>query len=79
MNIDDRNQRSGTYSNFRSSLHIGIGALYLVIGVAVIYFKAFGAMVLSSGIAYTIGAAMLLYGGFRIWRGWVGLKANSRK
>lgn len=74
MNPEERNARSKGYNNFRGSLHIGMGGLYLVIGSAVIYFKNFGALELSGAMAYSIGAAMLLYGGFRIWRGWMDLK-----
>lgn len=79
MNIEERNEKGKGYKNFRGSLHIGMGGLYLVIGGAVIYFKAFGAMALSAGVAYTIGAAMILYGGFRIWRGWMDLKYRPGK
>lgn len=79
MNIDDRNKQGKTFSNFKGSLHIGMGGLYLVMGAAVIYLKAFGAMVLSAGIAYTIGVMMILYGGFRVWRGWVDLKNRPAK
>lgn len=79
MNIDERNARGKSYSNFRGSLHIGMGGLYLVMGSAVIYFKAFGVMVLPSIVAYAIGISMLLYGAFRIWRGWMDLKQNKSK
>lgn len=74
MNIEERNKGSRGYKGFKGSLHLGMGGLYLVVGTAVIYFKAFGAMVLSAGIAYAIGISMLLYGAFRIWRGWMDLK-----
>jgi len=74
MNPEERNERSKGYKNFRGSMHIGMGGVYLVIGSAVIYYKHFGALELSGAMAYSIGAAMLLYGGFRIWRGWMDMK-----
>ncbi|MCB0696423.1 MAG: hypothetical protein KDC07_03605 [Chitinophagaceae bacterium] len=74
MNPEDRNARNKGYINFRGSMHIGMGGLYLAVGSAVIYFKNFGVLELSGAVAYTIGAAMILYGVFRIWRGWTDLR-----
>lgn len=69
MNIDERNEGSRGYKQFRASLHMGIGALYVVIGFFVLTVRKFGAVELSAGVAYPLGAILLLYGGFRIWRG----------
>jgi hypothetical protein len=69
MNNEDRNGRNDAYEKFRGTLHVAMGVLYLVIGSLVLYVKYFGAMELSSGIAYTLGTMMLLYGLFRLWRG----------
>lgn len=69
MNIEERNEGNRGHKQFRASLHIGIGGLYIAIGFFVLTVKAFGAMELSTGTAYALGAILLLYGGFRIWRG----------
>lgn len=70
MDHEERNLKSKGYTNFRGSLHIGLGALYLAIGGAVLKTKHFGYMELSSAAAYIFGALLLLYGIFRVWRGW---------
>lgn len=71
MNYEENSRKSKTYRNFRGSLHIGIGMLYLAIGGASIYFKKFfGTFELDLWITYLLGGLLLLYGLFRIWRGW---------
>lgn len=74
MNIEDRNARAKGFINMKGVLHIGMGGVYIALAIAVIYFKSFGAMPLSSLMAYTIGSVMLLYGGFRVWRGLMDMK-----
>ena len=76
MNQDERNIGSG-YSKFRGVAHIGIGLLYIVVGGIVGYFKSFGAIALSNPVAWGITTAMVLYGGFRIYRGWMYLRARG--
>ena len=77
MDQEERNTRSKGYTNFRGAMHLGIGGLYMAIGVAVMYFKAFGAVELGTGIAYALGAVLVLFGGFRMWRGWMQLKEGK--
>lgn len=77
MNPDERNIRNKGYNGFRGAMHIGIGLLYIVVGGIVGYFKSFGTIPLSNAAAYGITAAMVLYGAFRIYRGWVYLKPRS--
>jgi hypothetical protein len=57
------------YSRFRGGLDLGMGIVYLILGGAAIYYKYFGAMPLQAGVAYTLGGMMILYGLFRLWRG----------
>ena len=64
--------------NFKNSMHLGMGAVYIVAGIAVLYFRYFGALQLSAGLAYGIGALMLVYGVFRIWRGFVGMRRRAQ-
>ncbi len=69
MNSEERNSSSRSMQQFRASLHIGMGVFYIVAGALVLYVKHFGAMELPSALAYSLGALMLVYGVFRIWRG----------
>ena len=77
MNPDERNTRSRSYNGFRGAMHIGIGLLYIAVGGIVGYLKSFGAIALSNAAAYGIMAAMVLYGGFRIYRGWMYLRPGK--
>lgn len=78
MEREDRNNKNKVYNSFRGSLHIGMGGIYLAIGASVIYFKSFGVMELNDLTAYAIGGVLLLYGAFRVWRGWMDLKQRRR-
>lgn len=71
MNYEENSRKSKTYRNFRGSLHIGIGMLYLAIGGSSIYFKKFfGTFDLEPALTYVLGGLLIVYGLFRIWRGW---------
>lgn len=59
-------------SRFSSIRHISMGILYLVVGSAIMYVKYTGYADLP--FAYALGTLMLLYGIFRIWRGWADRK-----
>lgn len=73
MNIDERMEQSKTYGAFRTSLDIGMGAIYVIIGIIVFSVRYFGVVELSSTQAWILGSAMVLYGGFRIYRGTVAI------
>lgn len=73
MNIDERMEQSRTYSAFRTSLDIGMGAIYVIIGIVVFSIRYFGVVELSDTQAWILGSAMVLYGGFRIYRGMVAI------
>jgi uncharacterized membrane protein HdeD (DUF308 family) len=62
------------YTRIRSLMHVIVGLLYIVLGIAVITFHAFGQFELQPGLAYGMGALLLVYGAFRIWRGYTGLR-----
>jgi hypothetical protein len=69
MSYEERREADKGFMRVRSTLHIGMGVLYLVFGSAVIYMQRFGNLALPGFMAYIVGGLMLLYGGFRIWRG----------
>ena len=62
-------ERTDAYSRFRSSLHIAMGIIYVLLGSSVLDMRYFGAIELNPGVAYTLGAIMLAYGLFRVFRG----------
>jgi hypothetical protein len=65
------------YSRFRGSLDFGMGIMYLIFGSVAIFGKYFGAMPLQAGVAYTLGGMMILYGLFRLWRGYVYIREKK--
>lgn len=77
MNPDERRIKNKGRNSFQGAAHIGIGVLYIVVGCIVGYYKTFGTIVLSNVAAYGITTLMVLYGAFRIYRGWVYLKPGK--
>ncbi|HTN47002.1 MAG TPA: hypothetical protein VL098_11695 [Flavipsychrobacter sp.] len=75
---ENSTRRSG-YERVQIPLHFGMGSVYIIFGILVLYVKYFGSIQLSSGIAYTLGGLMALYGAFRIWRGIVMLRQQNRR
>ncbi len=76
MSQDNNNERSASYSNFRIALDIGMGVLYIVLGIGMAYTKRFASIELGNGVAYAMCGLLFLYGGFRIYRGIVDLKSR---
>ncbi|HRO41382.1 MAG TPA: hypothetical protein PL009_01015 [Flavipsychrobacter sp.] len=77
MSLEENNRNKGM-QRFQASMHLGMGIVYLIFGVLVIYVRYFGAIELSAGVAYTLGGFMILYGLFRIWRGVAFFKQRQR-
>jgi len=79
MNYEERNEQSGPYRHFRTSLDLGMGVFYIVISVAVISMKYFGTIELPTASAYILGGLMALYGLFRIYRGIQGMRIKRQR
>ena len=77
MDYEDRNRKTPNWQRVRAMQHIGMGAVYLIIAVLLFYVKTFGTIELSTGVAYALGGLLLVYGVFRIWRGFVELRAKN--
>jgi hypothetical protein len=61
-------------------MHIGIGIIYCIFGIGVLYVKKFGSIDLSEPAVYGMFGLLLIYGAFRIWRGVADIKIiNSNK
>jgi hypothetical protein len=67
-----------TYKNFRTSLDVGMGMLYVGVGFLVLYAHYFGSLALSATYAYIFGGLMLAYGAFRIYRGLIVIFRNRK-
>jgi len=77
MDKQSPESRSKSYRNFRSSLHIGMGIVYLMLGGLAVGMKAFGHFTLEPAMAYLLGGLLFLYGLFRLWRGFQELRIRK--
>lgn len=77
--MEERNERTNGMLRFQGTMHIGMGIFYVIIGILVLYVKYFGTMELPTGLAYFLGTMMILYGLFRLWRGFVFLKQRKQR
>jgi hypothetical protein len=64
-----RNDNDGGYNNIRAIVNLGMGSIYVVIGVIILYVRHFVSVELSPTVAIVLGSAMVLYGLFRLYRG----------
>lgn len=64
---------------WRSYMHIGAGFVYLIVGIAVLFVRKFGTIELNSISTWGLSGLCLLYGVFRIWRGFKDLKAAQNQ
>lgn len=69
MSYEENYARKRSQSYFRTSMDIGMGIFYTVIGCLLIYFKSFGNMAVPTIIAYVLGGMMAIGGVFRLYRG----------
>ncbi len=76
MDREERNSKNKSLLNFKASMHIGMGVLYMALAAVVIYFNDIGKIMLPTGLDYAIATLMVIYGGFRIWRGITQLRQN---
>lgn len=79
--MDNEESRGGNkgYRNVRSVLHIGMGGIYLLFGGIIIAYQNFGTLGLSPGMSWAIGGLMILYGGFRLYRGFADMRQMRRE
>lgn len=77
--FEERNKNNDSIIRFRATMHLGMGTIYIVLGLIVIYVRAFGTMELSATFAYILSGFMVLYGAFRIWRGIADFRLMPKK
>lgn len=79
MSYEGHNKGHGL-QRFQAIMHLGMGVFYILIGSLVVYVKFYGSMELPTTLAYALGSLMIVYGIFRLWRGFIALKQrNSRR
>ena len=69
MSYEESKERKRSRLGFRTTLDIGMGIFYTVIGALVLIYKAFGDMKIPPVIAYILGGMMVVGGCFRFYRG----------
>ena len=74
MANSERNKSEKGYARLKAMQHIAMGIVYLVFAGVMFYLKKFGALDLSAGVAYALGGILVLYGIFRLWRGFAEMK-----
>lgn len=79
MNYEERSNSNSGYQRFRATLHMGMGVFYVCIGILIIYVKYFGSMALPEVFAYVLGSMMILYGLFRVWRGFADMREIPKR
>lgn len=62
---------------FQAGRHIVMGLLLIVLAWALVEYKSFGQLALSSSTSYILAAILVVYGLFRIWRGTRELKERK--
>lgn len=78
MNIEERNEQSTVYSSFRTTLDMSMGAIYVILGAILFMMHNFGTVELGSTASFVLGGIMVLYGAFRIYRGYVAINSRRR-
>ncbi len=69
MSYEESKERRRANLGFRTVMDLGMGIFYTVIGLFLVYFKAFGTMPVPTWIAYLLGGMMAIGGLFRFYRG----------
>ncbi len=77
-NTENTPRRSGM-ERMQIPMHIVMGFVYIIFGLLIFYVKYFGTIELSAGLAYALGGLLMLYGVFRLWRGFAMLKQAKRE
>ena len=79
MSYEENYERKRSRSYFRTSMDIGMGIFYTVIGTLIIYARSFGTMTIPPVIAYILGGMMFVGGLFRLYRGVKAVFPNKKE
>ncbi len=76
MSREDNQDQAGK-SRFQMIADMAMGALYVVFGCWILVVKKFGNFELTGTLAYCMIGLLLVYGGFRLYRGFSAYKASK--
>ena len=60
-------------------MHLGMGGIYMLFGVIIAMYKNFVTVELSPAMAYGVGGLMIVYGAFRLYRGFADMREMRRE
>ena len=78
MSYEGNDQRKRSGRGFRTTLDLGMGIFYVVIGLMVMIFKSFFEVKIPVVIAYVLGAMMVVGGGYRFYKGLKDVLPNKK-
>jgi hypothetical protein len=67
------------YRNVRAVMHLGMGGIYILFGTIIAMYKNFVTVELSPAMAYGVGGLMIVYGAFRLYRGFADMREMRRE
>lgn len=65
----ENKERRRSESYFRTTMDIGMGLFYTIIGTMLLYANSFAGVAIPKIVAYVLGAMMVIGGLFRLYRG----------
>ncbi len=72
-------EENKSYKNFRTTLDMGMGGIYMIVGTLLCWAKYKNVYDLPNGYAYVLGGMMIAYGLFRLYRGVMKIIPQKRK
>lgn len=69
MSYEESDARKKSQQYFRTSMDIGMGLFYSIIGAILLISKSFAGVSIPAWISYILGGMMLIGGVFRFYRG----------
>ncbi len=78
MSYEENDQRKRSGRGFRTTLDLGMGLFYVVIGLMVVIFKSFFEFKIPAVLAYVLGVMMIVGGGFRFYKGLKDILPNKK-
>lgn len=79
MSYPERDDRTTANSRFSGAMHLGMGTLYIILAYFVISVQSFGSIALGPVMSYVLGGLLLVYGGFRFYRGFVQMRSQFKR
>lgn len=78
MSYEESNERKRSRRGFRTTMDLGMGIFYVVIGTLLLVFKSFADVKIPPFIAYILGTMLVVGGGYRFYRGLKDILPNRK-